>query len=76
MAHLQANLLSRELMLNTDISTQYIVAPLMDAQRREAQIFEKGKTSAAGFHFISVQESPESEDVEGFWLMREFNTLL
>lgn len=76
MSHLQANLLSRELMLNTDISTQYIVAPLMDAQRREAQIFEKGKTSCGGYHFISVQESPESEDVEGFWLMREFDTLL
>lgn len=76
MAHLQANLLSRELMLNTDISTQFIVAPLLDAQRREAQIFEKGKTTSEGFHFISVQESPESEDVEGFWLMREFDTLL
>jgi hypothetical protein len=76
MSHLQANLLSRELMLNTDISTQYVVAPLMDAQRREAQIFEKGKTGTKGYHFISVQESPESEEVNGFWLMREFDTLL
>jgi hypothetical protein len=76
MSHLQANLLSRELMLNTDISTQYVVAPLMDAQRREAQIFEKGKTGTKGYHFISVQESLESEEVHGFWLMREFDTLL
>lgn len=34
-AYLRADLLSRELMLNTDISTQFIVAPLMDAQKRE-----------------------------------------
>ena len=34
-AYLRADLLSRELMMNTDISTQFIVAPLMDAQKRE-----------------------------------------
>lgn len=76
MAHLQANLLSRELILNTDISTQFIVAPLLDAQKREAQIFEKGKTSTNGFHFLSVQSDPDAEDVDGFWLMREFDSLL
>ena len=37
-----------------------------------AQIFEKGKTAASGYHFLSVQASPESEDVEGFWLIRQF----
>ena len=34
-AYLRADLLSRELMMNTDISTQFIVAPLMDPQKRE-----------------------------------------
>jgi hypothetical protein len=38
-AYLRADLLSRELMLNTDISTQFIVAPLMDAQKREGEFF-------------------------------------
>ena len=36
--YLRADLLSRELMLNTDISTQFIVAPLLDAQKREGKI--------------------------------------
>jgi hypothetical protein len=71
-ASLRADLLSRELILNTDISTQFIVAPLMDAQKKEAQIFEKGKTAANGYHFLSVQATPESEEVEGFWLIRQF----
>lgn len=69
---IKAELLSRELMINADITTQFIVAPLMDAQKKEALIFEKGKTEAMGYHFLSVQFSPESEDVEGFWLLRQF----
>ena len=75
-AFLKSDLISRELLLNTDINTQYIVAPLMDAQKREAQIFEKGKNEAMGYHFISIQFTPESEDVEGFWLLREFSSSL
>ena len=72
LASLRADLLSRELILNTDISTQYIIAPLMDPQKKEAQIFEKGKTASNGYHFLSVQATPESEEVEGFWLIRQF----
>ena len=72
-AYLKSDLIARELLLNTDISAQFIVAPLMDAQKREAQIFERGKVEANGYHFISVQFSPDSEEVEGFWLLREFS---
>lgn len=36
-AYLRADLLSRELMMNTDISTQFIVAPLMDPQKKEGK---------------------------------------
>lgn len=72
-AHLRADLLTRELMLNTDISTQFVVAPLLEPQKKEAQIFEKGKADAKGYHFLSVQESPDSEEVTGFWLLRQFD---
>jgi len=75
-ASLRGDLLTRELMLNTDISTQFVVAPLLEAQKREAQIFEKGKSDAAGYHFLSVQSSPDAEDVQGFWLLRAFNPSL
>eukprot|EP00595_Chromulina_sp_UTEXLB2642_P000470 CAMPEP_0196761160 /NCGR_PEP_ID=MMETSP1095-20130614/313_1 /TAXON_ID=96789 ORGANISM="Chromulina nebulosa, Strain UTEXLB2642" /NCGR_SAMPLE_ID=MMETSP1095 /ASSEMBLY_ACC=CAM_ASM_000446 /LENGTH=292 /DNA_ID=CAMNT_0042110343 /DNA_START=95 /DNA_END=970 /DNA_ORIENTATION=- len=64
---IRADLLTRELMIHSDISTQYILAGILDPQKKEAQIFEKGKTSANGYHFLSVQESPESEEVTGFW---------
>ena len=39
-----------------------------------AQIFEKGKTASAGYHFLSVQATPESDEVEGFWLIRQFDS--
>jgi len=73
---LRGDLVTRELMLNTDISTQFVVAPLQEAQKREAQIFEKGKNEAAGYHFLSVQSSPDAEEVQGFWLLRQFDPSL
>jgi hypothetical protein len=36
-----------------------------------AQIFEKGKAELGGIHFLAVQTSEESEEVEGFFLLRE-----
>jgi len=73
---IQADLLGRELVLNADINTQYVIAPLMEAQKKEAQIFEKGKSAMSGYHFLSVQFDPDSEEVEGFWLLREFDDSL
>lgn len=75
-AYIRADLITRELILNTDITTQYVLAPLSDAQKKEGQIFEKGKSEAEGYHFLSVQSSPESEEVEGFWLLRQFSDSL
>ena len=75
-AFLKADLIGRELLVHTDIRTQLILAPLMDAQKKEAQMFEKGKAEAAGYHFISVQSIPDSEEVEGFWLLRQFSDSL
>jgi len=49
-----------------------MVASLMETQIKEAHIFEKGKANQNGFHFISVQFKSESEDVKGFWLLRQF----
>lgn len=73
---LKADLLERELVLHAGISTQFVMAPLMTAQKREAQLFEKGKASQNGYHFLSVQFSPEADEVEGFWLLREFKDSL
>merc|ERR1719410_1496530 len=45
----------RVLVMEADISTQYLMARLTDAQREEGAIFEQGKNSLRGLHFVSVQ---------------------
>lgn len=38
---------------------------------RTAQNFEEAKRSLGGFHFVAVQDSADSDDVAGFWLLKE-----
>jgi RNA-binding protein Tab2/Atab2 len=70
---LTADLRKRILTMETDIDTQYLMAKLNDEQRAEGAAFEEGKDALKGLHFISVQESDDS-DPEGFWLLRELPT--
>ncbi|CAM9140179.1 unnamed protein product [Discosporangium mesarthrocarpum] len=72
-AFFKANLKSRELVLECGINTQYLVARVLGEQRTEAQGFEESKVKLGGLHFVSVQKEPDSEDVAGFWLLKEVN---
>lgn len=69
-AGVKADLRKRELVMETDIDNQYLMAKLDDDQRREAASFEEGKDAMGGLHFISVQRD-ENDDPAGFWLLRE-----
>mmetsp|Transcript_21942 Transcript_21942/g.46120 ORF Transcript_21942/g.46120 Transcript_21942/m.46120 type:complete len:360 (+) Transcript_21942:137-1216(+) len=69
-AGLKADLRKRELVMETDIDNQYLMAKLNDDQRKEAAIFEEGKDELGGLHFVSVQKD-EDDDPAGFWLLRE-----
>eukprot|EP00985_Skeletonema_marinoi_P000990 scaffold407_cov103-Skeletonema_marinoi.AAC.2 len=69
-AGLKADLRKRELVMETDIDNQYLMAKLNDEQRREAAVYEEGKDALGGLHFISVQKD-EDDDPAGFWLLRE-----
>jgi hypothetical protein len=71
LAYIKADLKRRELVLECGINTQFLAARVTDAQRAEAQAFENGKAAANGIHFLAVQEGPESDEVEGFWLLKE-----
>lgn len=74
-AGLKADLRKRELVMETDIDNQYLMAKLNDEQRKEAAVFEEGKDAMGGLHFISVQRD-EDDDPAGFWLLREIPTNL
>ena len=72
-AGMSCDLRKRNLIMETDIDTQYLVARLDDAQRQEGAAFEEGKEQMGGLHFLCVQEG-EDDDPTGFWLMRELPT--
>lgn len=69
-AGVKADLRKRELVMETDIDNQYLMAKLNDDQRKEAANFEEGKDALNGLHFISVQRD-EDDGPAGFWLLRE-----
>lgn len=69
-AGIKADMRKRELVMETDIDNQYLMAKLDDDQRKEAANFEEGKDALNGLHFISVQKD-EEDDPAGFWLLRE-----
>jgi hypothetical protein len=70
---LKCDLRRRELVVEADISTQFLLARLNDIQRAEAASFEEGKDSLNGLHFMSIQQDEEA-DPTGFWLLRELST--
>lgn len=69
-AALTCDLRKRNLIMETDIDTQYLMARLNDVQREEGAAFEEGKDQLNGLHFVCVQRD-EDDDPAGFWLMRE-----
>lgn len=67
---LKADLRKRQLIMETDLDTQYLMARLNEEQRIEGAALEQAKDQLQGLHFVSVQVDEES-DPEGFWLLRE-----
>ena len=40
-----------------------------------AQLFEEGKETTTGLHFLSIQSGPEADAPDGFWLLKDFETV-
>jgi RNA-binding protein Tab2/Atab2 len=70
---MSCDLRKRVMVMETDIDNEYLMAKLNDEQREEANIFEEGKETLGGLHFISVQQD-ENDDPAGFWLLRDLPT--
>jgi len=72
----KASLESREVLLEVGLDTQYLLARVKDPQQAlEAQLFEEGKESTDGLHFLSIQSGPEADAPDGFWLLKDFETM-
>jgi len=73
LASMSCDLRKRNLIMETDIDTRFLMAKLNDEQREEGVAFEEGKDALNGLHFVCVQRD-EDDDPAGFWLMRELPT--
>ena len=69
LASMSCDLRKRDLIMETDIDTRYLMAKLNDQQREEGVAFEEGKDALDGLHFVCVQRD-EDDEPAGFWLMR------
>jgi len=70
-SHLRCDLKRRTLLMESDISTQYLMAKLDGVEREEGLAFEEGKERMGGIHFLCVQKDDDSEEPDGFWLLRD-----
>ena len=70
LASMSCDLRKRNVIMETDIDTRYLMARLNDQQREEGVAFEEGKDALGGLHFVCVQRD-EDDEPAGFWLMRE-----
>ncbi|GMH97384.1 hypothetical protein TrVE_jg7663 [Triparma verrucosa] len=70
-ACIRCDLRKRNMVMEADISTQYLMARLDDGQRKEGEAFEKAKEEMDGLHFLAVQEDEEDEEPKGFWLLKD-----
>jgi len=68
---LKVDIRKRILIVEADITTQYLMARLNDEQREEGAAFEQGKKENNGLHFLCVQEGEDDDMPKGFWLLRE-----
>lgn len=72
LAFVKAVLESREILLEVGLDTQYLLARMRTmGQTSEATQYEEQKLLTSGLHFLSVQRGPESEQPDGFWLLKD-----
>lgn len=61
----------QEVVFECSLSTVYKFAQITEDLKQDVRGFEKLKQAGQGIHFLAVQESEESEEVEGMWLLCE-----
>lgn len=67
----KADVGTKEVVLLCGLSTSYLFARLVGAIREEGKAFERAKEASGGVHFLAVMVDEGSDEVEGFWLLRE-----
>lgn len=63
------------LILETEINNRWRYASFRRTKRfiAEAEEWEAAKKKVGGLHFLALQTDPDSENVAGFWMLRDLD---
>lgn len=61
-----------EVNLECGLDNVYRFIQIDDEIREDVRSFQTMKEKAKGLHFLAIQETPESDEIEGLWLMCQF----
>ena len=67
----KADVATKEVVLSCGLADAFLFARLVGRLREEGKAFERAKEAAGGLHFLAVMVEEGSDEVEGFWLLRE-----
>jgi hypothetical protein len=71
LAFVKAVLERQKVVLECGLNTIYQFAGVDTAIKNEARRFQSAKEAVGGLHFVAIQQSEESDEVDGFWLLTE-----
>lgn len=71
LAYIKATLERQEVVLECGLNTVYRFAQITEDLKDDARKFGKGKAAAAGLHFLAVQQTPTTDEIDGMWLLCE-----
>lgn len=71
-AFVKAVMDEKEVILECGISKMYKFADITSDIKSDVREFEALKEKSQGVHFVAIKPDMESDEVEGFWLLREF----
>lgn len=69
LAAIQAKLEKQEIVLECGLDTRYKFGGISKEIRAEAKHFQASKKPVEGLHFLAVQKSEDSDEVDGLWLL-------
>lgn len=61
----------REVVLECGLNSVYRFAQILDGLKEDVRTFQKLKEASSGLHFLAVQKSADSEEIDGMWVMSE-----
>lgn len=71
LAFVRASQEQREVVLECGLDKVYRFIQITKDLKQDVANFESNKAAANGLHFLAVQQSADSEEVEGMWLLCE-----